>query len=375
MCVHHPHQKRTKMGDHHQDPQLSKTEKTKKKRKRSSKSTTSTTAKANNLLVDDSNINVKESEDNESHRNKSIDDKDVQSDQPRDANVVEANVLKENGIQHDPPTNDDDDDGDGDGDDNGEANKAKRKRKRKRKAKKDEEDNTSPPDDAEQQKMTSLDHTVYVEGIPFDCTEDDVKQWFVSHNCADILQMRLSRWQDTGRLRGYGHVVFDSQESRTRALQELNGKSLGKRYLTIVAPNAPKANTSGSMMMSSPNGSTPRVQPEGCKVVFVKNLPYHATEDDILESFQVCGKILDGGIRIARNSATRQSKGFAYVEYKNPEGAQGAVQKASKPFGLKVLDRPVFVDYDEGRMKGSYKTEDGRLWSKEFGKKNAKTKH
>ena len=296
------------------------------------------------------------------------DDDDDKRDQPRDATIVEEHALEEEGMQHEHPTKDDDND-----DDNDETNKAKRKRKRKRKAKKDDDD-TSPPDGAEQQKMASLDHTVYVEGIPFDCTEEDVKQWFVSHNCADILQMRLSRWQDTGRLRGYGHVVFDSEESRLRALQELSGKSLGKRYLTIVAPNAPKANTSSSMMSAS-TGSTPRDQPEGCKVVFVKNLPYHATEEDILESFQVCGKILDGGIRIARNSATRQSKGFAYVEYKNPEGAQGAVQKASKPFGLKVLDRPVFVDYDEGRMKGSYKTEDGRLWTKEFGQKKAKTKH
>lgn len=366
------------MGEHHKATVVAAhkmSSSTKKKRKRSSKSTpsstTTPTSNANNLMDAENStiIHVKESE---GHDNNNDDEK---IEQPSDANVVEDKVLKEEDIQHDPPTNDNDDDGD-------DTNKAKRKRKRKRKAKKDDEegDDTSPPNDAQQQKMTSLDHTVYVEGIPFDCTEEDVKQWFVSHNCADILQMRLSRWQDTGRLRGYGHVVFDTQESRLRALQELNGKSLGKRYLSIVAPNAPKANTTGSMMMmatttmSTSTGSTPREQPEGCKVVFVKNLPYHATEDDILASFQVCGKILDGGIRIARNSATRQSKGFAYVEYKNPEGAHGAVQKASKPFGLKVLDRPVFVDYDEGRMKGSYKTEDGRLWTKEFGKKQTKTK-
>lgn len=101
--------------------------------------------------------------------------------------------------------------------------------------------------------------------------------------------------------------------------------------------------------------------------VFVRNLPYAATEEDILENFRVCGKILEGGVRIARNHSTGQSKGFGYVEYKNSEGAYAAVQKAAKPFGLKVLGRPVFVDYDEGSMKGSFRNKDGKLWTKEYG--------
>lgn len=101
--------------------------------------------------------------------------------------------------------------------------------------------------------------------------------------------------------------------------------------------------------------------------VFVRNLPYEATEEDILENFRVCGKVIEGGVRIARNHSTGQSKGFGYIEYKNTEGAYSAVQKAAKPFGLKVMGRPVFVDYDEGSMKGSFRNRDGRLWSKEHG--------
>jgi hypothetical protein len=60
------------------------------------------------------------------------------------------------------------------------------------------------------------------------------------------------------------------------------------------------------------------------------------------------------------------------VEYKNAEGAYAAVQKAAKPFGLKVGGRPVFVDYDEGSMKGSFRNRDGKLWSKEYGEKSGR---
>jgi RNA recognition motif-containing protein len=169
-------------------------------------------------------------------------------------------------------------------------------------------------------------------------------------------------------LRGYGHVVFSTTEARESAIQDLNGKSIGKRYLTIQAPKEPKPDTT---MGASQEKRETREQPSGCNIVFVKNLPYQATEEDLTESFQVCGKIVQGGVRIARNYQTRQSKGFAYIEYKNPEGAHGAVQKAAKAFGMTVLGRPCFVDYEEGAMKGSYKTQEGKLWTKEYpGKKD-----
>ena len=164
-------------------------------------------------------------------------------------------------------------------------------------------------------------------------------------------------------------MVFDSQESRTRAVEELSGKNLGARYLTIQAPKAPRADTTMGAMESR---NVPD-QPEGCTTVFAKNLPWNATEEDIRQVFQVCGKILDGGVRIARNYQTRESKGFAYVEFKNPEGAHDAVKKAAKPFGMTVKGRPCFVDYDEGSMKGSFKTADGRLWSRQYG--DRRTQH
>lgn len=46
------------------------------------------------------------------------------------------------------------------------------------------------------------DRTIYVEGLPFGATDDDLYKFFES--CGRIKQMRLARWHDTGRLRGWG---------------------------------------------------------------------------------------------------------------------------------------------------------------------------
>jgi nucleolin len=58
-------------------------------------------------------------------------------------------------------------------------------------------------------------------GLPFTAKEEDVKDFFASIN-DEILSIRLPRWHDSGRLRGYGHVEFASEEGAKAAL-DLNG--------------------------------------------------------------------------------------------------------------------------------------------------------
>jgi RNA-binding proteins (RRM domain) len=167
------------------------------------------------------------------------------------------------------------------------------------------------------------------------------------------------RWQDSGRLRGYGHVVFDTVVSRNKALKELNGRHLNNRYLTIQ-----EAKDRGN---SSRGTNKPRQQPEGCRTVFVRNLPYQGiNEKDVEDVFQTCGKIIQGGVRLTRNYQTKELKGFGYIEFKNPEGAFAAVQRAAKG-GIVIKGRTCQVDYDEGKMKGSFRKADGSFWQKEYG--------
>jgi len=238
------------------------------------------------------------------------------------------------------------------------SGKRKRKRKRKNKQQQDPSEHEKDADTKEVDEAAALASTVYVEGIAFEASEDELREFFREQgDIKDIIEMRLPTWQDTGRLRGYGHVLFGSVQSAEKALT-LSGKypKSRRRYLSIQKPKAPKA---------VKNMQPLRDQPDGCKTVFIKNLPYSCTEDDVRNALSECGKIVDGGVRLVLNSITRQPKGFAYVEFKNVEGAATAAKKASKPFGLCLNGRPLFVDYEENKMKGSFRTESGRLWSKE----------
>ena len=60
------------------------------------------------------------------------------------------------------------------------------------------------------------DKTVYIEGLPYDSTDADVTLFF--ETCGEIKSIRLPKWHDSDRLRGYGHVQFSTIESVKMAL-------------------------------------------------------------------------------------------------------------------------------------------------------------
>ena len=78
-----------------------------------------------------------------------------------------------------------------------EGGKSKRKRKRKRKKKNnenaDESGEVGTSTDATN-KADSVEHTVFVEGIPFVASEEQVKDFFTSNGITDIIEMRLPRY-------------------------------------------------------------------------------------------------------------------------------------------------------------------------------------
>ena len=61
------------------------------------------------------------------------------------------------------------------------------------------------------------------------------------------------------------------------------------------------------------------------KKLYVGNLPYSATEQVLLETFQECGTVESAKIIMDRDSG--RSKGFGFVEMSNDAEAQAAISK------------------------------------------------
>jgi len=227
------------------------------------------------------------------------------------------------------------------------ADEKKKKRKRKRKKKTDE---------IAVEAGDEGTYTAYIEGISYDASEVELENFFTP--CGPITDVRMPKWQDSGKPRGYAHIDFASSAGLSSALK-LDGQTMMGRYLKISLANA-KSSFADSIL---------RPKPPGCKTIFVKNLPYDASEKQVEEAFQVCGKITH--VRLPRWGHTGNLKGIGYIQFRKESSTEIAVKKRGQ---ISVGDRLLLVDYDSGQMKKSFKTGDGRKWNKVHGKEHKRFK-
>ena len=224
--------------------------------------------------------------------------------------------------------------------------------KKKKKTKRDKDEAALVEERPSEKETSETERTVYVEGLPYSIDEEGVKDFF--QGCGTIRSVRLPRYHDSGKPRGYGHVEFDETNAVVEALK-LNRKHLGGRYVIVAEARGKDAKRQDNItrVQSQP-------APDGCRTIFVKNLAYDANEDVVRNVFHQFGSISD--VRLPSWTHTSRSKGVGYVEFTRSIDAQNAVNNQSK---LTVLGRPVVVDYDSrGIPKASFRASSGRPWAK-----------
>jgi cold-inducible RNA-binding protein len=69
--------------------------------------------------------------------------------------------------------------------------------------------------------------------------------------------------------------------------------------------------------------------------VYIGNLPYTVTEDEIRNFFEDCGTVSD--IRIITDRDTGRSKGFGFVSFENEDGLKTALEKDNHEMGGRKL--------------------------------------
>jgi RNA recognition motif-containing protein len=83
------------------------------------------------------------------------------------------------------------------------------------------------------------------------------------------------------------------------------------------------------------------------KKLYVGNLSYDVTEDELSQLFAQCGQVT--GVRIIKDKDTGRSKGFAFVEMADDDEASQAVSRMK---GHDLKGRPLMVDEAKERTGG-----------------------
>jgi len=86
---------------------------------------------------------------------------------------------------------------------------------------------------------------IYVGNLSFDATEDQVRSLFEAYGAVDKVSIITDR--DTGQPRGFAFVEMMDDDAATKAMEALNGSSLGGRNLNIneARPKADRPRSGG----------------------------------------------------------------------------------------------------------------------------------
>lgn len=193
--------------------------------------------------------------------------------------------------------------------------------------------------------------TVYCFGFPYDT---DIADFVRQHVAQQPVGVRVHTWHDSGKSKGCAHLDFATAEEQALAIATLEGKTVGSRYVSATVANEQQLTGTAASEDKKPT-----------KRLFVKNLPYEMSEDELKHLFQAkFGEV--ASVRIPHWNHTGNSKGFGYVEFAQLEVAEKCMlhhtTTAGKPLSLQ--GRRLVLDYDGGAPKRGFKLESGRAWYK-----------
>ena len=215
-----------------------------------------------------------------------------------------------------------------------------------------EENEKNKSQNQKKEKNQKKTNGIFISGIPYLTKEEELKDLFSKYGT--ITEIKLPKYQDSGKNRGYCHIYYESKKSALKAL-ELNNYTIGKRYLIVEMAKMNKEELNDEIKTKKQNKINQSKVSINCTTAFVKNLPYDISEKEVGDKFRSCGKIKS--LRFVYNSKNKKFKGFCFIQFNEHKSLLKALELNGKEFKGRILK----VDFDEGKPKKSYKYDNEHL--------------
>ncbi|CAE7430015.1 CSTF64, partial [Symbiodinium necroappetens] len=181
--------------------------------------------------------------------------------------------------------------------------------------------------------------TVFVGNIPYDATEDDVRAHLNQGGKVESFRMVFDK--ETMQPKGYGFCDFADPETAAAAIKVLSERECHGRLLRLdLADN--------ELARGMPaRGVSKGGEPGKTSTVFVGNIPYDATEDDVRGHLSQGGKV--ESFRMVFDKETLQPKGYGFCDFADPDTAITAIKILSEKECNGRLLRLDLADNDQSR--------------------------
>ncbi|KEF63310.1 nucleolin [Exophiala aquamarina CBS 119918] len=209
----------------------------------------------------------------------------------------------------------------------------------KRKAE-DEDVPAAKKSKVEEAAPASTSPNLFVGNLSWNVDEDWLRQEF--EEFGELSGVRLMTDRDSGRSKGFGYVEFVNAADAAKAHAAKQGAELDGRAMNVDFAN-PKQNT--GERQDNRRKSYGDQLGEPTDTLFLGNLSFECTSDDVTDAFSPHGTIMS--VRLPTDRDTGAPKGFGYVTFSSVDEASGALEAMQ---GGYIARRAVRLDYSQPRQ-------------------------
>ncbi|CAK5270905.1 unnamed protein product [Mycena citricolor] len=177
---------------------------------------------------------------------------------------------------------------------------------------------------------------LFIGNIPWQLTDAELHSMFSQHG--EVASARVIMNAD-GSSRGFGYVVFKTQEGATNAFNQdhvVGDRQLRVDYTALQQSRAPRTPSTPRSSTNSPSN-----------VLWVGNIPYGAEEQDLRSKFEPFGSLRSVRIAMGPNG---EARGFAHVEFMREQDAVTALEDLREE-PMFMMDRNLRVDFAPQRKQ------------------------
>ncbi|KAJ3691545.1 hypothetical protein LUZ61_020709 [Rhynchospora tenuis] len=163
---------------------------------------------------------------------------------------------------------------------------------------------------------------LYFGNLPYNCDSAQLAGVVQEYAAPEMVEVLYDR--QTGRSRGFAFVTMSTVEDCKHVIENLDGKQFNGRTMRVNFSDKPK-------------DKLPLYNETEHKL-FVGNLSWNATSEDLEEVFKKCGNVVSA--RVLYDGDTGRSRGYGFVSYSTQEEMDAALQTLE---GEEIDGRPIRV--------------------------------
>ncbi|KAH6899903.1 hypothetical protein B0T10DRAFT_394038 [Thelonectria olida] len=208
---------------------------------------------------------------------------------------------------------------------------------------KQDSDDEKAGEQKDKKESNRSEHCVWIGNLPFFVTPTELRKWLVDNSgevISDemITRVKLPTNKEPGRdksakptNKGFAYVDFSDIGPKVAAIAlsetELNGRKLlikdSKSFEGRPKKEPEPAEAGAEDKKGSAKGAS-EIDPNASRKIFVGNMSFKTTEEDVQRNFEKCGEI--EWVKVATFEDTGKCKGYGWVKFKEPEAAAWAVK-------------------------------------------------